>query len=120
IHICSENNGPSSAGNNVRKAGLTEDDEPQNPIRALVRRQQENENNLFVNQLLTSLTLSEKISLEAGASYNTIRGYEPDRRTNTYAIDVNADIARAASGSALNTRSYSKLEENHLAGNIYC
>ena len=101
------------------KSGLTENDEPENPIRAFIRRQQENENNLFVNQLLTSLTISEKVSLEAGASYNTIRGYEPDRRTNTYVIDVNADVARAASGSALNNRFYSNLEENDLAGKLY-
>lgn len=101
------------------KAGLTENDEPENPVRALIRRQQENENNLFVNQLLTSLTISEKLSLEAGASYNTIRGYEPDRRTNTYVIDVNTDVARAASGSALNSRFYSNLKENDLAGKLY-
>lgn len=101
------------------KAGLTENDEPENPIRAFIRRHQENENNLFVNQLLTSLTLSEKMSLEAGASYNTIRSYEPDRRTNTYVIDVNEDVARAASGSALNNRFYSNLEENDLAGKLY-
>ncbi|WP_310991543.1 TonB-dependent receptor [Aequorivita marina] len=101
------------------KAGLTENDEPKNPIRAFIRRQKEEENNLFVNQLLTSLTLSEKLSLEAGASYNTIRGYEPDRRTNTYVIDVNTNVARAASGSALNNRFFSNLEENDLAGKLY-
>ncbi|OAD91179.1 hypothetical protein A7A78_05035 [Aequorivita soesokkakensis] len=114
-----KNNSQSVADYYGLKAGLTENDEPQNPIRAFIRRQQENENNLFVNQLLTSLTLTEKLSLEAGASYNTIRGYEPDRRTNTYVIDVNADIARAASGSALNNRFYSNLEENDLAGKLY-
>mgnify|MGYP001184069780 FL=1 len=114
-----KNNNQSVADYYGLKAGLTENDEPGNPIRALIRRQQENENNLFVNQLLTSLTLSEKLSLEAGASYNTIRGYEPDRRTNTYVIDVNADEARAASGSALNNRFYSSLEEDDLAGKLY-
>ncbi|MGO3182549.1 MAG: TonB-dependent receptor domain-containing protein [Aequorivita sp.] len=101
------------------KSGLTENDEPENPVRAFIKRQQENENNLFVNQLLTSLTISEKLSLEAGASYNTIRGFEPDRRTNTYVIDVNTDVARAASGSALNNRFYSNLEENDLAAKLY-
>ncbi|AFL80532.1 outer membrane receptor protein [Aequorivita sublithincola DSM 14238] len=114
-----KNNSQSVADYYGLKAGLTENDEPENPIRAFIRRQQENENNLFVNQLLTSLTLNEKLSLEAGASYNTIRGYEPDRRTNTYVIDVNADVAKAASGSALNNRFYSNLEENDLAGKLY-
>ncbi|MEH6764002.1 MAG: TonB-dependent receptor [Aequorivita antarctica] len=114
-----KNNSQSVADYYGLKAGLTENDEPENPVRAFIRRQQENENNLFVNQLLTSLTLTEKLSLEAGASYNTIRGYEPDRRTNTYVIDVNSDVARAASGSALNNRFYSSLEENDLAGKLY-
>lgn len=114
-----KNNSQSVADYYGLKAGLTENDESENPIRAFIRRQQENENNLFVNQLLTSLTLTEKLSLEAGASYNTIRSYEPDRRTNTYVIDVNADVARAASGSALNNRFYSNLEENDLAGKLY-
>ncbi len=114
-----KNNSQSVADYYGLKAGLTENDEPKNPIRAFIRRQQENENNLFVNQLLTSLTITEKLSLEAGASYNTIRSYEPDRRTNTYVIDVNADVARAASGSALNNRFYSNLEENDLAGKLY-
>ena len=101
------------------KSGLTENDEPGNPVRAFIRRQQEEENNLFVNQLLTSLTLSEKLSLDVGASFNTIRGYEPDRKTNTYVIDVNTDVAKAASGSALNNRFYSNLEEDDLAGKLY-
>ena len=101
------------------KANLTENDEPGNPVRAFIRRQQENENNLFVNQLLGSFSLTEKLNLEAGASYNTIRGYEPDRRTNTYVIDVNEDVARAASGSALNNRFYSDLEEDDYAGKLY-
>lgn len=101
------------------KSGLTENDEPENPVRAFIRRQQEKENNLIVNQLLASLSITEKLDLEAGASLNTIRGYEPDRRTNTYVIDVNTNIARAASGSALNNRFYSSLEENDLAARLY-
>ncbi len=114
-----KNNGQSVADYYGLKAGLTENNEEGNPIRAFIRRQQENENNLFVNQLLGGFTLTDKLSVEAGASYNTIRGYEPDRRTNTYVIDVNTDVARAASGSALNSRFYSKLEENDLAGKLY-
>lgn len=113
-----KNNSQSIAKYYGLKAGLTENNEPENPIRALIIRQQENENNLFVKQLLTSLSLSEKLHLEGGISYNTIRGYEPDRRTNTYVIDVNDNIARSASGSALNNRFYSSLEENDLAGKL--
>ena len=42
-----KNNGQSVSDYYGLKAGLTENDEPENPIRALIRRQQENENNLF-------------------------------------------------------------------------
>lgn len=101
------------------KANLTESDDPDNPIRAFVRRQQQNQNNLLVNQLLGKFDLTNKLKLDAGVAYNMIKGYEPDRRTNTYVIDVNADIARAASGSALNNRFYSDLTENDLTGRLY-
>jgi len=114
-----KDNGQSVGDYYGTKAGLTENDEPENPIRAFIRRQQENENNLLVNQFLGVFTITEKLGLEAGASYNTIKGYEPDRRTNTYVIDVNADIAKAASGSALNNRFYSQLEETDIAGKLY-
>ena len=114
-----KNNGQSVADYYGLKAGLTENDEPGNPVRAFIRRQQENENNLFVNQLLGSFTITDALTVEAGGSYNTIRGYEPDRRTNTYVIDVNPGIARAASGSALNNRFYSNLEENDIVGKLY-
>lgn len=49
-----------------------------------LRRQQMNNNNLFVNQLLSTVGLTEKISLDLGVSYGMVRGSEPDRRSNTY------------------------------------
>lgn len=47
-----------------------------------IRRQQTNDNLLFVNQLLTRWTLTRNLGLEAGASYNKVKGLEPDRRIN--------------------------------------
>ena len=46
------------------------------------RRQQTNDNMLIVNQLMTNWGLTKSLSLDAGASYNMVKGYEPDRRIN--------------------------------------
>ncbi|MDR1585706.1 MAG: TonB-dependent receptor, partial [Prevotellaceae bacterium] len=47
-----------------------------------LRRQQVNDNILTVNQLISSWNLSERIKFDAGASYNSVKGSEPDRRIN--------------------------------------
>lgn len=47
-----------------------------------IRRQQTNDNLLFVNQLLTRWNLTRTLDFEAGASYNKVKGLEPDRRIN--------------------------------------
>lgn len=41
------------------------------------RRQQTNDNMLIVNQLMTNWGLTKSLSLDAGASYNMVKGYEP-------------------------------------------
>ena len=46
------------------------------------RRQQANDNLLIVNQLMTNWGLTKTLSLDAGASYNIVKGNEPDRRIN--------------------------------------
>lgn len=45
-----------------------------------LRRQQVNDNRLLTNQLLTMWELIPKLNLTVGASYNMVRGNEPDRR----------------------------------------
>lgn len=47
-------------------------------------RQQTNENLLFVNQLSSGWELAKRLKLDAGASYNTVKGSEPDRRENNF------------------------------------
>lgn len=46
------------------------------------RRQQTNDNYLFVNQLSTRWTLTPALDFEAAAAYNKVKGLEPDRRIN--------------------------------------
>ena len=53
---------------------------------AFQRRQQTNNNELYVNQLLGTYKISERLNAEAKGSLNFIRGNEPDRRTNNYLL----------------------------------
>ena len=85
----------------------------------MTHRQQVNDNLLLVNQIMTNWGLTDRLSVDAGASYNMVRGYEPDRRIN--------QITRNETGYGLvggNTqfRTFSSLTENDLnlrAGVVY-
>ncbi|MFO7658279.1 MAG: TonB-dependent receptor [Bacteroidales bacterium] len=49
-------------------------------LQGLIRRQQINDNALFVNQLFVQGKISERVKYFAGASVNQLTGKEPDRR----------------------------------------
>ena len=75
------------------------------------RRQQTNDNMLIVNQLMTNWGLTKSLSLDAGASYNMVKGYEPDRRIN--------NLTKAEDGYTLlrgnsQQRYFSTLDEDDL------
>lgn len=83
--------------------------------KSLVIRQQNNDNNLFSNQLLADYKFTDKISVNVGAVYSQLRGTEPDRKTNTYAFNDVTNAYNAASDSAGQTnRFFSTLNENDL------
>ena len=78
------------------------------------RRQQTNNNELYVNQLITNYKFSDRLNFEAKGSLNFIRGNEPDRRTNKYLF--RDDFYNPQTNSAgENERYFSKLEENDYA-----
>ena len=83
------------------------------------RRQQSNDNMLFVNQLMTSWNLTKTLSLDAGSSFNIVRGSEPDRRINNLTkSDKGYTLLRGNSQQ----RYFSTLKENDLnikAGLVY-
>ncbi|UII74588.1 TonB-dependent receptor [Flagellimonas sp. HMM57] len=86
-------------------------------VSAFIRRQQQNENTLAVNQLAANFNISEKLSLSTGASYNLTRGFEPDRRTNTYVFD--GENYRPSLGSPGRThRFFSELAEDEIAASL--
>ena len=90
---------------------------------SFIRRQQINNNNLFSNQLLFDNKFSSKLETSAGLSYNTVRGSEPDRRTNSYDYDYEGtdgtnNYVVGSNSVALNNRFFSTLEENDLAAKL--
>lgn len=76
------------------------------------RRQQTNDNLLFVNQLITNWALTQKLNFEAGAAYNIINALEPDRRIN--------DLVKAeqgyvpTKGDGVQQRFFSTLKDKDL------
>jgi len=88
--------------------------------KSFIRRQQLNNNNLFVNQLLGEYKVNDKINLNAGVAYNTIRASEPDRRTNSYDYDYNGTngggYTISSNSSGANNRYFSTLKENDVTG----
>ena len=75
-----------------------------------LRRQQTNDNMLLTQQLLSDWTLSEKLKLKAGFSYNNIKGLEPDRRENY--LSLRNDGSYSLTGSNRQKRFFSELKEN--------
>ncbi|MEN8964949.1 MAG: carboxypeptidase-like regulatory domain-containing protein, partial [Polaribacter sp.] len=78
------------------------------------RRQQINNNELYVNQLIGNYKFSERVNFEAKGSLNFIRGNEPDRRTNKYLLRDNFYSPQTSSAGE-NERYFAKLEENDYA-----
>ncbi len=92
-----------------------DDDTDPNAFKNFLRRQQVNDNQLFVNQLLSNINITENLALDLGVSYNTTRGNEPDR--SSFLHRFNGTTYSPITGSAgANSRFYSKLTEDDLAG----
>ncbi len=81
---------------------------------AFQRRQQTNNNELYVNQLLGTYKISERLDAEAKGSLNFIRGNEPDRRTNNYLLR-DGFYSPQINSAGENERYFSKLQENDYA-----
>src|SRR5699024_4980742 len=74
-----------------------------------IRRQQINDNLLFVHQLLSKWKLSDKFNLNADFSINTIKGLEPDRRENYLSQKESGSFG--LTGSNRQKRFFSELKE---------
>ena len=78
---------------------------------AFLRRQQMNDNTLFVTQLLSDIKVNEKTTLELATSFNTVQGNEPDRRSNSFLYRFGTYIPSTNSAGE-NERYFSELSEN--------
>lgn len=96
---------------------INDDYENPNAFKSFVRRQQQNDNYLFVNQLLSTIAISDQLTMNASASFNLATGNEPDRRTNSYEFDGENYIINTNS-PAFNHRFYSSLNEQDVVGNL--
>jgi len=105
IHSNSQSVGDYLGPNNPEQEGDVE----------FLRRQQMNNNNLWVNQLLSTIALNEKIDLDLGASYNMIRTTEPDRRSNKY-LYRNGNYTPSTNSAGDNERYFADLNEDDFAG----
>ena len=84
---------------------------------ALVQRATYVENTLFVNQLLGKHTLTEKIDLNWGTSFNTVKSDMPDRIQNTMKYLDNGYVL-AQNTITDNHRYYQNLTEDEFAANL--
>lgn len=82
-----------------------------------LRRQQNNDNLLFVNQLNTNVNLTKLINVNAGVSYSNVIGAEPDRRINYLnPVDKNKpDEYIFSRGNVSQARYYLNLNQKDLS-----
>ena len=79
----------------------------------LVRRQQNNDNTLLVNQIQINKSFNNRLSAEIGAAYNFTNGKEPDRRVNYFSYVGNKTL-EPLRGAGRQHRYYGNLNENDL------
>ncbi|WBX73880.1 TonB-dependent receptor [Tenacibaculum pacificus] len=81
--------------------------------------QTQNQNKLFVNQLLSNHKLSESIDVNTGFSYNSVHNDEPNRKKNLLRRNENESDYFFASGTPRNnSRYYHNLKENDLTAKV--
>ena len=92
--------------------GMDNDYQSSDTYEGFMRRQQVNDNLLFVNQLSSKWELNKKFDLHAGVSYNTIKGSEPDRRINNLSKTDEGYVPMR--GTGVQQRYFSELNEKDL------
>ena len=78
-------------------------------------RQQHNDNNLFINQLLGSYKANSNLSFNAAVAYNLLNGFEPDTKLNTFNLQDDGQYTIARNSAGDNQRLYIELEEQDIS-----
>lgn len=92
--------------------GMDADFQSSDTYEGFMRRQQVNDNRLFVNQLSGLWKFAPKWSLDAGVSYNKIKGMEPDRRINNLVKTDSGYVPMK--GTGVQQRYFSELNEDDI------
>lgn len=83
---------------------------------ALIKRQENFNNQLIVNQLLSELKLKENLDLNIGAAYNMTIYSEPDRRTNNILLR-NGQFIPNRDSAGNHERYFATMDEGDFVGN---
>ena len=92
--------------------GMDGDYQSSDTYEGFMRRQQVNDNLLIVNQLSTKWQLAKQLDLHAGAAYNIVNGYEPDRRINHLVKGDDGYVPMK--GTGIQQRYFSTLKDKDL------
>ncbi|MBS5552756.1 MAG: TonB-dependent receptor [Bacteroides sp.] len=92
--------------------GMDADFQSSDTYEGFMRRQQVNDNRLLVNQLNGVWKFAPKWSLDAGISYNKIKGMEPDRRINNLVKTAGGYVPMK--GAGVQQRYFSELNEDDI------
>lgn len=92
--------------------GMDADFQSSDTYEGFMRRQQVNDNRLLVNQLSGVWKFAPKWSLDAGISYNKIKGMEPDRRINNLVKTAGGYVPMK--GTGVQQRYFSELNEDDI------
>lgn len=92
--------------------GMDADFQSSDTYEGFMRRQQVNDNRLLVNQLRGVWKFAPKWSLDAGISYNKIKGMEPDRRINNLVKTAGGYVPMK--GTGVQQRYFSELNEDDI------
>lgn len=92
--------------------GMDADFQSSDTYEGFMRRQQVNDNRLLVNQLSGVWKFAPKWSLDAGISYNKIKGVEPDRRINNLVKTAGGYVPMK--GTGVQQRYFSELNEDDI------
>ena len=85
----------------------------------LIRRGTYNQTQLYVNQLLGDHKINDRLALNWGTSYNTVKSEMPDRTQNTLRMNTATnDYVFATNTTSDNHRYFQKLTENEIAASV--
>lgn len=86
---------------------------------ARVIQQTQNQNLLYVNQLISKHQIGEFFDVDLGVSYNLVKNDEPNRKRNIFIINTDDNTTRLASGTPRNnSRYYHNLKEDDINANV--